>query len=96
MANISDFTTCITLNSQPCMIGAALIDLNPDECNQGFCYYPFMANLDTCSGSCNTLDNPSRVLQLPKHISCNVNKTYIMQNLQREQNIYHANVNEKM
>ena len=66
MANISDFTTCITLNSQPCMIGAALIDLNPDECNQGLCYYPFMANLDTCSGSCNTLDNQSSKICVPK------------------------------
>ena len=33
------------------------IDVNPDEYNQGLSYYPFMAKLDRCNGSFNTLNN---------------------------------------
>ena len=39
------------------MTRPTFIDLNPDECNQVLCYYPFMVNLDRCNGSCNTLDD---------------------------------------
>ena len=40
-------TKCVSLNNEPCMIRANLIDLNPVE----FHYYPFMIILDKCSGS---------------------------------------------
>ena len=33
-----------------------LINLNPDEHNQGLHHYPFMVSLDRCNGNCNTLD----------------------------------------
>ena len=33
-ANVSKFTTCISLNNQQCMTRPILIDLNPDEYNQ--------------------------------------------------------------
>ena len=33
MANVSKFTTCISLNNQTCMTIPTLIDLNPDEYN---------------------------------------------------------------
>ena len=33
--NVSDLTKCISLNNQRCMTRPTLIDLNPDECNQG-------------------------------------------------------------
>ena len=33
-----------------------LIDLNMDEHNKGLWHYPYMASLDICNGSCNTLD----------------------------------------
>ena len=29
-ANVSNFTTCISLNNQPCITGLTLMDLNPD------------------------------------------------------------------
>ena len=44
MVNVSSLTTCITLTNQPCMAGPTFIDLNPNEYNQGFRYYPFMVN----------------------------------------------------
>ena len=31
------------------MTRPTLIDLNPDENNQGLHYYPFMVNLDKCN-----------------------------------------------
>ena len=39
------------------MIQATLIDLRPNEYNQGLCYYPFTVNLDRCMGSCNTVND---------------------------------------
>ena len=48
MANVSNFTTCIFLKSQLCIIRATLIDLNPDKYNQGLCHYSFMVQLDIC------------------------------------------------
>ena len=36
-----------------------LIDLNPDEHNQGLYQYPFMVSLDRYDGSCSTFDDPS-------------------------------------
>ena len=58
MINASNFIKCISLNNQSCMNRPTLIDLNPDEYNQGFCYYPFIVNLERCNGRCNTLDDP--------------------------------------
>ena len=46
MADDSNYIACISLNNQPCMIRSTLIDLNPDEYNQGLCYYAFLINLD--------------------------------------------------
>ena len=33
MSNVSNFTTCISLNNQPCMARPTIIYLNPEECN---------------------------------------------------------------
>ena len=65
MANISNFTTCISLNNQPCITKTTLINLNPDEDDQGLQYYPFMDNLDRCNRSCNTFDDPSARICVP-------------------------------
>ena len=46
MANVSNLTTCISLNNQPWVTKPALIDLNLGEYNQGVGYYPFVVNLD--------------------------------------------------
>ena len=40
------------------MTRPTLLDLNPDEYNPGWHYYPFIVNLDRFIGSCNTLDDP--------------------------------------
>ena len=66
MANASDHTKCISLSNQPCMTLRTLIDLNPDEYNQGLLYYTLMVNLDKCKESCNTLDDLSNSLCVPK------------------------------
>ena len=68
MVNISDRTKCISLSNQPCMTRPTLIDLNPDECNQGFRYYQFMIILDRYSRSCNTLDDPSGRIRKCKYL----------------------------
>ena len=41
------------------MARSTLIDLNPDENNQGLLYCSFMVNLYRCNGSCYTLDDLS-------------------------------------
>ena len=51
-------TKGLSLNDQPCMVRAILIDLNPVELK----YYPFMISLDKCSGSCNIL-SPKNVFR---------------------------------
>ena len=50
---------CISLKNQLFITRPTLVDLNPDEYNQGFCWYPFLVSLDRCKGSCNTLDDLS-------------------------------------
>ena len=52
MANVSKFTTCISLNNLPCAARRMLYDLNPDVYNQGLRCYSFEVNLDRCNGSC--------------------------------------------
>ena len=37
------------------------INLHPNECIQEFHYYPFVVTLDRCVGSCNALNNLSKV-----------------------------------
>ena len=48
---VSYRTQWLSLNDEPCMVRSTLIDLNPVELK----YYPFMIDLDKCSGSCNVL-----------------------------------------
>lgn len=56
-----------------------LTDLNLVECNQGFCYYPLMVNLDRWNERCNTLDDPVDKICVPnksEHVnSSNFNLT---------------------
>ena len=59
MANVSSFTTFLSLNNQPCMTWPTLIGLNPDEYNQGLHCYPFIISLNGFNGRFNTLDDPS-------------------------------------
>ena len=57
MANVSNFITCISLNKEPSMTRPTNIDLNPDEYNQGLCYYSFMVKLNIGNGSYNALND---------------------------------------
>ena len=41
------------------MTRSTVLNLNPDEYNEGLRYYPIMAHVDRYNGSCNTMDNPS-------------------------------------
>ena len=47
------------------MIQPNLINLHPNEYGQGLRYYPFAVNLDTCMGSCNTLNELSNRVCVP-------------------------------
>ena len=49
----------ISLTNQSFMSRSTLIDLNPDEYNQGLCYYPSIVNLDRCHCSFSTFNDPS-------------------------------------
>ena len=48
------------------MIRPTLISLHPNEYNQELHYYPFAVNLDRCVGSCNTLNDLSNKVCVPK------------------------------
>ena len=72
MANASSLTRCISLNNRWCMARATLIDLNPDEYNQGLYYYPFMVNLDRCNKSCNTFYDLSSKIGVQNKIVFNM------------------------
>ena len=72
MTNVSNFTTCISLNNPPCLIRLTLIDSNSDEYNQGLRYYLFIVNLDRCNESCNTLDDPSGKICVPNKTDVNL------------------------
>ena len=54
IVNASNQTNCVSLSNQRCEIKTAFINLNPNECNQEFHYYPFTVKLDKCVGSCST------------------------------------------
>lgn len=45
-----------------------LINLYPKGYLEGLRYYPFVVTLDRCLGSCNTLDDLSNRVHVPKKI----------------------------
>ena len=57
---------CLSLNNEPCLARLTFIDLNPDELR----YYPYMANLNSCLGSYNTLIYPSTMILDSSDRSC--------------------------
>ena len=61
---VSGSVKCVSINNEPCLVRSTLIDLNSNDCH----YYPFMASLRKCNGSCNTLDDFSSKI-------CILNKT---------------------
>ena len=63
--NVSNYTKCISLSNQKCMIQPTHINLHPNEYSQEFHYYPFPIKLDRCVGSCNTLNDLSNEVCVP-------------------------------
>ena len=55
IVNASNHRKCVPLRNQKCTIKTTLISLHPIEYCPKFHYYPFVAKLDRCIGSCNTL-----------------------------------------
>ena len=55
----SNHTKCVLLSNQKYMIQPTLINLHPNEYSQKFHYYSFAVKLDSCVGSCNTLNDLS-------------------------------------
>ena len=55
---------CISFSNLKCMIKHSLINLHPNEYSQEFHYYPFAVKLDSCVGSCNTLNDFSNKIRV--------------------------------
>ena len=66
LVNGSSHTKWISLSNQKCMIQPTFINLHPNEYSQEFHYYPFTIKLDRCVGSCNTLNDLSSKVCVPK------------------------------
>ena len=65
IVNASNHTKCSSLSNEKCMIQPTLINLDPNEYNQEFHYYPFVVKLDRCVGSCSSLNNLSNKVCVP-------------------------------
>ena len=68
IVNSCNYTKCVSLSNQKCDIQPTLINLHPNECNQQLHYYSFVAKLDKCVGSCNTLNDVSNRVYVPDKI----------------------------
>ena len=55
IVSASNHTKNVLLSNQK----HTLINLHPNEYSQEFYYYPFAVKLDSCVGSCNTLNDLS-------------------------------------
>ena len=66
IVNGSNHTKYISISSQKCMIQTTLIHVHPNEQSQKFHYYPFAVKLDRCVRSCNTLNDLSNKVCIPK------------------------------
>ena len=59
IVNASYHTKWVSLSNEKCIIQPTLISLHPHKYSQEFHYYPCSVELDTCIGSCNTLNDLS-------------------------------------
>ena len=66
LVNGSNHTKCFLLSNQKCMTQPTLINLYPNEYSQEFHYYPCSVKLDRCVGSCNTLNDLSKKVCVPR------------------------------
>ena len=61
-------TECVSLYNQPRMARSTLINLNTDEMCEGLHCHSFMASLDRCDRSSNTLNNLFDKIYIPKKV----------------------------
>ena len=64
IVSTSNHTKCVSLSR---MIQLTFINLHPNEYSQELHYYPFVAKLDRCVGSCNTLNDLSNKICVPNY-----------------------------
>ena len=55
---------CVSVVNQKCMPRPKILDVNEGEA----LFYPYNVQVNKCSGSCNTLDNPMAKLCIPNVI----------------------------
>ena len=60
LVNGSNHTKCVLLSNEKYEIQPTLVNLNPNEYNHEFLYYPFSVELDRCVGSCNKVCVPNK------------------------------------
>ena len=61
-----EYVELISLNNQQCMARPTFIRLHRNDRNAGLCCYLFAVNLDRCMGNCNTLNDLSNNVIVPK------------------------------
>ena len=64
--NASNHVKYVLLSIRKCMTQTTLINLHPNERSQEFHYYPFAVKLDTCIGSCDTVNDLPNKVYFPK------------------------------
>ena len=68
LVNGSNHTKSVSLSNQKCEIQPTFINLHPNKYNQESHYYPFAVKLGRCIGSCNTLNDLSNKVCVPKKL----------------------------
>ena len=63
--NASNHKKCVLLSNQKCVIQPTIVNLHPNEYSQELHYYTFSVKLDSCIGSCNTLNDLSNKICVP-------------------------------
>ena len=58
---------CVSVVNQKCMPRPKVLDVNEGIIGEAL-FYPYNAQVNKCSGSCNTLDNPIEKLCVPNVI----------------------------
>ena len=72
IVNASNYTKYVSLDNRECEIQPTLINLHPYEYSQELHYYPFAVKVGKCVGSCNTLNDLSNKIGVPKIEDLNI------------------------
>ena len=66
IVNASNHTKCVSLCGHKCDIQPTPIVLHPNKYSSELHFYPFVVKLDKCVGSCNSLNNLSNKVCVPR------------------------------